>query len=86
MVDYLQNFVKKIIQNEIDNLKFDKKIRATVQSIGSGVATIRLLDSSQDITNVKIRGELIGTLVPTDEVYVTLINGNINNMFIDVII
>ena len=82
LAEKLDEYINNKIQNYISKLPFNRMIRATVDSVGSGVADITLLDSSTIIPNVKIRDGL--SLSPTDEVFVTVINNNINNMFIDI--
>ena len=82
IAEKLNEYIDNKIQNYIKKLQFNRMIRATVDSVGSGVADITLLDSSTIIPNVKIRDGL--SLSPTDEVFVTVINNNINNIFIDI--
>jgi len=81
-VDLFLKLVDKYIEKQIKTLKFDRKLPATIVSVGSGVANIKLLGSGTEIPSVKIRDGL--SLSPNDEVYITLINGESNNMFIDV--
>jgi len=75
-------YIDKQIEKKIKALKFDRKIPAKVINVGTGVADIQILGSQQTITNVKIRDGL--TLNVNDEVYITCINGSLNNIFIDV--
>lgn len=72
---------RKIVQQELAKAEFDRKLPATIVSVGSGVANIKLNGGDTEISNVKVRDGL--TLSPNDEVYVTLIRNSATNMFID---
>lgn len=96
MSDYLREFdfsdpqvakmfvdvIKEIVQKEIVNLKFNRMYPATVVGTGSGTADIQLMGSTTTISGVKVRDGL--TVINGDEIYVTAINGSLNNMFVDV--
>lgn len=79
---YIMNkYVSDLIEEKLKSLPFNRSVRAVVVSVGSGVATVKLLDSDQQIPNIKVRDGL--SLSPDDNVYLTLINGSLNNMFVD---
>jgi len=79
--EYFIQEMEKLIKKTVKKMEFDKHVRAVVDSVGSGVADIKLLDSSQVISNVKIRTGL--SVSPTDEVIVLAIRGSLNNLLID---
>lgn len=81
-IDYFKNIIKEVVRDEMKKLKFNRKVVAKVVSVGVGVANIQLLDSSNTISNVKVRDGL--TLDIDDYVYVEAINGSLNNIFIDI--
>lgn len=72
---------RKIVQQELAKAEFDRKLPATIVSVGTGVADIKLMGGNTTISNVKVRSGL--TLSVGDGVYVTLIGNSATNMFID---
>lgn len=77
----LNEIIDKIVENKLKKLGFNKKYPAVVTAVGSGVATIKLMNGNAEISNVKVRN---GVLVNVgDEVYVEAINGSLNNIYID---
>ena len=79
----LEDIIRDIVKQEIKKIKADRKYRATiVQNNGDGTANIKLQDGTNIISNVKIREGL--SLFADDEVYITAINGSLNNIFIDI--
>lgn len=78
--DFL-DFLDEYIEKKIKNLSYDRSIVARVVSVGTGLASIRLLDGTEIIPNVKVRDGL--SLLAGNFVYVKAINGSLNNLFID---
>ena len=81
----IKNLIEKMIDKKLKNLRYNKMIPAKVINVGSGVADVILYDavsSTPTLTSVKIRDGI--TLISNDEVYLTAINGSLNNLFIDV--
>lgn len=74
--------IEDLIDRKIRNLSYDRKIVAQIVSVGSGVASVKLLGGDEIIPNVKVRDGL--SLSPNEFVYCTAINGSLNNLFIDV--
>jgi hypothetical protein len=82
IMDELQLYINKLITKA----QYDKHLQAIVVSIPSpGLADISLLTplSATPVTipNVKVRNNVYVDV--DDEVYVTAINGSLNNIFID---
>lgn len=81
ITDYVK-IVREIVQQEIRKASFNRSIQAVVASTPAGGACdIKLLNEGNTITGVKIRTGL--TISMGDEVYVTFINNQSSNFFID---
>jgi len=75
--------IQHIIKKSIDKATYDKHFRAVIDIVNiDGTADIKLFDSDVVIPNVKVRNEL--DLEADDEVYILAINGNINNIIVDI--
>ena len=78
----LKSIIEEIIDGKLKKARFDRKFPAIVSSTPSGgYCDIQLQGSTNSISNVKIRDGL--TIAYSDEVYITAINGSLNNIFID---
>ena len=79
-VKKITEIFRKIVQQELSKAQLPKLLPATIVTVGSGVADIKLNGSSTTIPDVMIGTGL--TLNPNDQVYVLLIYGSASNMFI----
>jgi len=77
------NNIQYIIDKSIKNASYDKHFRAVVDVLNvDSTADIKLFDSDVIIPDVKVRNDL--DLEADDEVYVLAINGDINNLMVDI--
>jgi hypothetical protein len=79
--------IQSIVREELNNLGYDKKIPGIVVTTpASGLCDIAINSSSLSstpsvISNVRVRNE--ANISAGDTVYITAINGNMNNTFLD---
>ena len=76
-----KELIREVVREEVRKLPYARHLPATVVSVGSGVANIKLLDSDNVISNVKVRSGL--SLSINDVVYVLFINNTSSNFIID---
>lgn len=77
----IDGYIKSVIETKGKKFRFNRQIRGTVKLINGDKCTITLLDSTEEITNVKIRKGL--DLKVNDEIFVTVINNSLSNLIID---
>lgn len=81
--DFLQEFIDKRIELKLAKLQFDRSYHGKVVAVNGGLIDVKLAgDSNTIITGLKNKsGE---TLIINDEVIMTAINNNLNNLVITI--
>ena len=81
IADQVNDLVDYSIEAKLNRVARDRQYRGTIESINGNVADVLLLDASTAITDVKIKSGI--NLFADEDVYVTAINGSLNNMVIN---
>jgi hypothetical protein len=80
-VNFLYQMMEEIADKKVKHLPYDRRVIAKVTTVGSGVASIKFLDSDDVVSNVPVRDGL--SLTADDYVEVVFGNNSLVNYFID---
>jgi len=77
----LKQIIQELVRQEVRKLGFNKKYPAVITAVNGNTASVKLYNGNVEISNVKIRNNVIAQV--GDECYVEAINGDLNNIYID---
>lgn len=76
--------IKKLIRDELKNIKADRHVIATVINVGEGYADVDLWGEGKGNIVPEVPNMSGKELIPGDVVYMLCINGNLSDSFIDI--